>query len=545
MDEELELVGPGGESQSVKRIRREGAHWVYELLVPRIGAKPGPVFAKAADPLSAPAEELSRHLKVAFPDFFAHVGAFSIPPQMYTVKGLAKELAIAVHYPHQWKLTVSLPPFRSYKAGYAMSKNRKRSKNETQPKDLDQRHKDATEVSFELDGWKIKNNYLRDGRVETIREKEESTSYRSSAHSALVAQAGLVMGDRGYELDYAKASEEDPIAITLNKVLVDCNPVKTVGQVVSTASKLADLITSIKEHVPKVGWYIDFEHKLFEGELSVEWGFKEHSDERVYPWLRFNIGMVFFAASIEVGIGVSWGSCRAQLFFKVAGQLGLEASGERVSPDGETGVSLGPLAAEFTTTLGVRLEAGHMLELNARGETGLLAEVTLHFNKNERAVSVDGQLSWKGLTVTATVSVCYGAWTKTVIKPLLDPRNLDFSLPNDDDYQAERIDDAEIQKIISDALTRGWNIEVDDIPMATTSAAIKERIVNHHPQIRRDRDSIRALAIDIDNRLSDMTDWGNDLTKQQFLDFVRRGELDQMCKEMYDPVLSFIATHKK
>ena len=85
---------------------------------------------------------------------------------------------------------------------------------------------------------------------------------------------------------------------------------------------------------------------------------KEHTDHRIYRYVDVNLKVVLFSITFEFGVGVSAFSFKVQVFAQLSGELSMEISGKRTSPDGDVGVNLGPFKATIKGAIGARAEAG-------------------------------------------------------------------------------------------------------------------------------------------------------------------------------------------
>jgi len=375
---------------------------------------------------------------------------------------------IDVYPPYKWSLSVSLPPFKESKAGRKASKDLIKTERKKDDRRYKRRAEDAQsylerelELLLAKDGTHSRKATKADGTVirqqiqqqsdrrvadesrdtDTSREHERITSKEDRSvreKSSYASEDGVTTSSDDKEVRHGgkrksqtaehtsrsaagvrselksnlvKASKDHPIKIALDGEELPLNPAKMLGKIIEAGKDVYNLIADIQEMVPKVGWYAEVELKLLEGALSVGLEYREAHDHRVGRWLQIELDMMLLSLSLELGVGIEVGSGKlqiaAQIYLKATLTMKVKTSFGHLFVEGadETGITIGPLSGEGDLELGARVVVGSLVKVVIKGDVGVGASVSLHFDqrrgtsKKPEAFYVSGKTYHKGLTV--------------------------------------------------------------------------------------------------------------------------------------------------
>jgi hypothetical protein len=355
----------------------------------------------------------------------------------YTIRDGPAPINVDVHYPYKWKFTFSLPPMRSFKAGAKYDEEIEHSKE----KGFSSKPSEAN-VTADMTGW---NPSTMQGTA--VR------GWGTATPNGTVAEVGA--GQRTRAVQAIKLERSDGVEVSFDRA-------EMLAKFFWLANSFNRVIDSLLDVAPKVGWYADIEFQLMQGALQVQWGWKEYSDHRAYRWVDVCIELTIFSVKLEVGVGLSGLSFAAQVYVAVLGDLKVSVSGERPSPEAEASVKV-PLEANIKGQVGLRFEAGYVIKIDAHGETGLRFTGDMRINDGDRPVSLNGEIKWTGLTITASVSVGLfgigGSKTKTW-HPIAERSLQPIAWPAAEKYNPPFIPRSRIQQIMEVSLTSGLNVRV-------------------------------------------------------------------------------------
>jgi len=402
------------------------------------------------------------------------------------VSGIPESVSIIHYSPHKWKLEVMIPQLRGLKMG----------------------------------------SRLGDGQV-------------SQRYAAMDRPKGTFEESK----DIVKLSRDG------NKIALERGDIESFLQIYKYAVAVYDFIRTIKDNVPKVGWYADFELQLLQGPVAAEWGWKEFDDHRAFLWYSVGVEVTIFSVQFELGVGLQITGFKAQLFAQLSGSVGAKLVGERTSPDNDVQIQA-TYDRRITGALGVRFEAGEVVKLEGKGETaiGVSGDITWESSKGLSG-GIKGY--WTGITTSYTFSVKHGAlgYERSGQKRLVDEATIgEKRWPEKEKYNPEYVTRDRIKSIVSDKLTQGWNVRVftpsDAWYKPDTGWSIDqiaERLaakIDARADIRRDAKSIEGLAHDIRQRLDVLGErWGRDYIEAARFESFVNGELDAMMTATYiDPV---------
>ena len=265
---------------------------------------------------------------------------------------------------------------------------------------------------------------------------------------------------------------------------------------------------------------------------------------------------VLFAMSVEVGVGVSGCSFKAQIYAKIEGSLTLSLAVERVSP-GAVSVQV-PLVLSVQGTIGARFEAGNFVKIDASLSTAVEVSGTFEIHM-ENGVSMAGSMKWTGISGKVTASVGTGGAMGSYVsqQTLVAEKDLgSFKWP-DKPYTPPFISRSKIKSILLDKLTEGMDVRVFtpsgsaftpdwQWPVDLIADKLTAKIDSRR-DIRRDEKSIEGLAHDIRQRLDILSkkDWARDwIDNKTFENFVSK-DLDALMTARYiDPAKQLVGACK-
>ncbi len=433
-------------------------------------------------------------------------------------------ITVDVHYPYHWKFTFSLPPMRSFSAGAKYDEKIEHNK---------------------ADGFSTKFHEA------TVTENVSSWSPSSFKGTAVrgwgsddpkngtVVEVGAVQRTRVVQAVKLERSDGAEIAFDRAEML---------AKFFWLANSFNRVIDSLMDVVPKVGFYADINFQLMQGSLIVAWGWKEHTDHRAYRWVDVCIEMTIFSVKLEAGVGISGLTFAAQVYVAVLGELKVSISGSRPSPEAEATVKI-PVESSIKGQVGVRFEAGYLVQIEGHGETGLQYNGDVSINDANRPISLNGQIQWLGLVFRAKVSVgLFGlGGTKTKQwQPIQAQTLTQVQWPEPEKYNPPFIPRSRIEQILEAALTRGLNIRVfrpsgsmfkSDYkwPIKDIASRLTDKL-DASPTMRRDRKTIEAMAHGIREDLDEIgARWFRDwISEDDFLAYVDGAKLAKRIDEARD-----------
>ena len=462
-------------------------------------------------------------------------------PEVYTVQGLPKDLTVNVYSPHQWKLSVSFPPFRKLEVGYKLNKDngekfrkKKEITDQGEAEYLERIHYDEQEYP----------SSDRDKRFIEIEKLDEHSSDSFFKRKLTVGKVG---------------------AITLEKDGKSLIPDALVWfeSIIVTAAEIYKIFRKIKDQVPSIGWYFDFELQLMQGIFNMEWGWKEYSDHRAYFNTLYQFNVEIFYLSFEIGAGVSGLGSKAQVYANLAGSISTSQSANKLgtlqgngrnAPDDVEKISV-DFEGLIEGALGIRVEVGAYVKLlSAKGEakTGVKADGLIDWDI-KKGVSVHGKVSWTGAKVVLEYGIGKGGAIKSGKKTfvLAEPEELKrFDWPEPaKKYNPPTVTDDRLHQILKKRLNAGFNIRVilpgkrfyldthyknDDI------ANFLLQKIRSRKDIMQDEKTMEGLAHDLRGNLDLMgkrkmrRDW---VHIDHLLDFIHNGEMDKILDNYIDPCL--------
>jgi hypothetical protein len=420
-----------------------------------------------------------------------------------------RTIRVEVYNPRQFKIELKFPALRSFKAGSKFSKSSWAIEGD-KLKDLSLVKKKTVTVEREISmtGWKPSSRVLSSGKTTstlTISDKVVTPNVEAQGWTARMPL--------------------DTIVLTRDGKALQLEIIKLVGSILEFLKDGLDIIKTIQDYAPKVGWYTELDIQVMQGGLAAEWYWKEWQDHRVFRYIDVKASLEIIRITFEVGVGVSAFAFKAQIFAQCSGALGVELSGTRYEPDGEPGFTI-QRKERFTGALGARVEAGNALKIEAKGESALEFDCTIGINHENRSqlISFDGGVTWTGIECTATGSMGLlgiggsKTWSGTLVEK---SRRIPFEWPGPKEYKPPFMSrdaiKSELRKVLSEYLDvrvfapsgsmftfdKQWSL--DEIAGALADRIERDKAFHRTPAM------VDALANAIRQDLDALADrWGRD-----------------------------------
>lgn len=447
-----------------------------------------------------------------------------ITPTTHVVEGFSKPVTIASYRPNKWKLSLKLPAMRGYKVG---AKLETETKVVTAPGGASVVKRKTATLEREVTGWK--------------KTKTTTTSQSQGSAPKTSSETG---------------ASKMPIELSCDgKLLGDqVSTFNTILGVVAIANQVLQIILAVQDKVPKVGWYAEVDVQLLQGTFNLEWQMKEYTDHRAYLAMKGSFDIVLFAVSLEIGVGLSGCSFKAQVFAKIEGNLSLSLGIERINPGAAAALQV-PLTLTVQGTVGARFEAGNWVNVQGVFETAIELNGTFELHM-EKGASIAGSMKWTGLKgkVVASVGTGGAMGSYSSQHTFVEEEDLgSFKWP-EKPYSPAFATRSSIKAILLDKITEGFNVRVftPSGSMFTadtqwTNEEIAEKLtakIDSRKDIRRDGKSIEGLAHDIRRRLDIIAtrDWARDWIDDKAFEKFIKNDLEKMmtasyvdpCKELMD-----------
>lgn len=441
----------------------------------------------------------------------------------YSVAPGPTSINIDVYNPKRFKFEFTLPPLKGYKAGY----------------------------KFEAESTNP-TNLVKPGKLTAKFESEETTWVPSTLKMSSEKTASHP------DADFEPSSSQMSLGgckFFIDGVHTDFGIITLIGKLLKISKTIRDLVTAIKkfkDYAPSIGWYIDFGLQLMQGSLAVEWYWKEHTDHRVYQYIDVAVAMTLFSIEFEFGLGVGAFSFKLQVFASLAGEMSVEASMKRTSPDGAPGFTLPAIKGKITGALGMRAEAGIFAKFEAKAETAIEAEVALGINQRNSPISFDAHMRWTGISCTVSGSV--GPWgiggNRTWKSTLVPPSEwVGLEWPKEEEYKPPYLSRDRIAVVLEGVITDGWNIRVikpsgnwfgrgDQHWTPREIAGALADAIDADDKIDRETDTIDGLAHAIRGDLDKLgARTGRDWVEESDFRAYIGGKLKQRLKAIHSPEL--------
>jgi hypothetical protein len=441
-------------------------------------------------------------------DFWNEIGK----SRSYVVKGLREDLEVTVYSPHEYEFALEFPALGSISRGRKVSTDLKKRPEKGYKRET------TTETTDKWETWNPRSGEQRSAEVTQTQSSDPSVP----GEVELEADAQLAGPSVSYRVDGRSVS---------------LDVLELIGGILELGQKIVEILETIQDNVPKVGWYFEADLSIMEGSMVLAWGMKEHSDHRAYLWMGADLGVDVLGVDLELGVGVEAAGTGVQVFGKIAGTLGVALSCQRPSPDWEASIGL-PLETTITGGLGLRAEAPAGIRVEGTVETSLVINGTLDVGSSE-GLSISTGIEWTGIEANMTAEVgFFGSWGSAQrTETLVGSTNLGrWEWPGGKQYQPVRTSRARTKEILAERFSKGWNIEVwnrEGPDLGPNEMA--ERITPHLDKkpIARDEKTIEALGFEINNHFEEQFD--GEMYLYQFDNFCL-GELRLILDGYIDPL---------
>ena len=238
----------------------------------------------------------------------------------------------------------------------------------------------------------------------------------------------------------AGGDREPNVSIQLLRNGVECDALKRLAQIVDLIVNFRQRLEEIKRTLlsvdVQVGWRFDINAALFEGTLTGNWGWQEHTDHRVFfgYGIEVDLMLIDLSASVSFGFEARW--WKLQLTAKVEGTLfarySLDGSLERVSPDTRwpTGGELPSITGTYGASLSAHVVAlrPEVFELYGEVKSGIVVTGKLHVEPASGFyLLVDA--TWTGITARGRVQGWFGGKDRSIKLMKERPLVKGFRLP--------------------------------------------------------------------------------------------------------------------
>lgn len=359
------------------------------------------------------------------------------PTTVYTIITRQERIIVKAYNPDQWRLSFSLPKFKGFEMGAKKSHIYRGGKSKGQ----DGEKEDAIFES-KFSNWK------------EITTHELSDKYAKSC---------LSLRKLPDKTSLKKIDEDKPkssISLERNAVAIDVDLLDLVSGVISMVANITAAVKAFKDHVPEVGWYIDFKINVFDGELELVWGWKEQEDHTVFYYAGISASMTLLEIMFEVGYGFKakfkFVLVTAQICIQIKGIATLKGGIEVVKKI-EQEVSIATVELKPSVGGYVRFDVGNLVRIEGEIITSfsMTAEIKFNFNayvaEEEGVFIMEGKNTWNGVSVAVAVYV--GGWSKKMKYQVLHgERSSNWKFPSEKEKPGEEISSPEA---LAENLTKG------------------------------------------------------------------------------------------
>lgn len=432
---------------------------------------------------------------------------------VHRVENAPLPFEIRVRNPTRYKLEISFPAMKGYKAGEKFSKANEGGFAKLQPT--------KSVKKEEITGWSP-TKLETTSTVDTRNKQNTSTGYRAT-----------------FEHEEERKTEVAGIAFTIDGTEVKLDLLEALGQLKEVADSLQKIVKSFQENSPKLGWYLEYEFQFLQGTVAAEWNWQEHHDHTAFTYIDVNVQMTCASVTLELGIGISGLGFKAQVYVAFGGSLDVALSGRRDKPAGPPAFVL-PAGLAITGTVGARFEVGNLFKANATGKTSLEIKAEYGINRADREsmLTIDSAGEWSGFEVAYTASgglFAIGGKHTVKKKRLAGPEKLwESGWPSEKKYEPETVSRDRIRQCVLEKLTEGLDVKVattvrdywlnDYMDVQKVTDRLLE-VIDAHPGFDRKPEVVDGLAAGIrgDLRAIGENDEHSYVTLSQFEDYLAKG----------------------
>jgi hypothetical protein len=337
------------------------------------------------------------------------------PPTIYSVEGINQRITIKAYNPDQWKLSIKLPPFKGMSLGARME-------NSTTVQKL------AGNAGTKTIEKQVLVIDKKDTSWRSVNSSTLTSSYESYCSQFNDASPYQVSGSSLKVENDVKPTKTTPFLAAINLSHNGrgvSNELDVLNGIINFVTTFTAVIKAFKNLTPSVGWYIDFDLKVFQGTFELAWGWREQTDHLAYYYVGACADLTIVQIMFEIGFGVSVGGIKAQICVQFKGGLGLKL-GIETRPTAPSSATLGEFKGNISAGGYIRCGVGDLVKLEAGIVTGITITLTVD---SVIGVSASSQIElntatkWDGLSVVASFSTILGFSRKKTFK-LIDEKQL-------------------------------------------------------------------------------------------------------------------------
>jgi hypothetical protein len=187
---------------------------------------------------------------------------------------------------------------------------------------------------------------------------------------------------------------------------------QAIGGLIGTLQEVTGVFNRFSGNwVPAQGWGIHFKLALLEGTLDYYWGWKEHSDNRVFRWFSLQVFMTLLKLKFSMDFALRKHILMVKFEMIISGSLSIESiidkGFERVDPDEKFPDWIDKWdSTEGLADIGARIVLANenTCRVNAAVKTGFLFKYRLSVGLKRR-FGVQYEVHFKGVTVEAAFKV--------------------------------------------------------------------------------------------------------------------------------------------
>lgn len=342
-------------------------------------------------------------------------------------------------------------------------------------------------------------------------EKEKNVDNTRTKKNSWKSWEGIEPPDS----DTYESDTPPPIRYSVDGEPVEQNVLELAGAILELGKRILRMYRTVRDNVPKVGWYFKADFQLMDGVLNLAWEWKEYHDHRAFLWIGVMLDIDILSVSVEIGAGVEGFGFTFQLYGKLDGSLGITESLKRSSPDMDREIEV-HLDAEIKGTIGGRFRAGNSVEAVAKLQTALEFSGGFTVNTDE-GMSIETGIEWTGLAGVVVGSVGFigvHGYEKEENYTVIEESDLGtWKWPKESPYEPEGVSNSEMKSILEENLDEGFfdktRVKTDSGEYVGTSAlaSILTRKIDG-TEILRDKKTIEALSHDIKQRLEQIESGG-------------------------------------
>lgn len=313
------------EGQNVKRLARVGLH----------------TFAKAAT-----------FRKAFWGSWWEQFWKAHTQTTDYVIVGAMRRIPVKVYSPHKYKIAVKLPSL-SWSWGAQLDEGGAAG---------DKTAHDREQLAQNRTGGAVDAAY-----------SETATTAGWWCQETKTSACQVLKSGTSFQRDDVEIKKKDILPISLErdeKELFKLDPLGFVAPIADGAKAVSGVLNEMRDVAPRF-FSIEYGVALFAGSFAFEWGFKEHSDHRVYRWRKASFDMTLIEVNGTLSVGVRWWKLELTLIrLTLAGKVGLGLEVERRNPDADKKLII-PAKGEIKGELGARFKAGSLVQLDPKITGGL------------------------------------------------------------------------------------------------------------------------------------------------------------------------------